>query len=105
MSASQVGCTPEVAGFKTGPSLDETEEQWCPCTVDWDPTYQGNPFEIDTQREYPVAAGKMMSGTQREYLLVADQDGRPTYGPLISYSLQSPEGAALNGPSPFCSAV
>jgi len=86
----QVGCTPEVAGFKTGPSLDETEEQWCPCTVDWDPTYQGNPFEIDTQREYPVAA---------------DQDGRPTYGPLISYSLQSPEGAALNGPSPFCSAV
>ncbi|KAF5831020.1 hypothetical protein DUNSADRAFT_13740 [Dunaliella salina] len=88
----QVGCTPGEPGFRRGPRLPETPEQWCPCTIEWDPTYlgAGNKYVLDPSRTYPI---------------VSDRTGRPVYGPLISYSLQEPTGVFPNSPSPFCSAV
>ncbi|KAF5840641.1 hypothetical protein DUNSADRAFT_16014 [Dunaliella salina] len=87
----QIGCTPNDKGYKKGPGLEESSDQWCPCSIDLDPTYQEDTgFVIDTTREYPI---------------IDDKDGEPIYGPLISYTLLTPTRALEDGPSPKCSAI
>ncbi|KAF5827471.1 hypothetical protein DUNSADRAFT_614 [Dunaliella salina] len=78
----QVGCIPGEPGFKAGPSGNETEGQWCPCSIPWSPNRQDQPLELDQGRAYPV---------------VAD-----LFGPLVSMHIKNPPGSNPDGPSPFC---
>ncbi|KAF5832422.1 hypothetical protein DUNSADRAFT_11704 [Dunaliella salina] len=78
----QAGCIPDEPGFKAGPSGNETEGQWCPCSIPWSPSHKDQPLELDQGTAYPV---------------VAD-----LFGPLVSIRLKTPAGSNPDGPSPFC---
>eukprot|EP00967_Tisochrysis_lutea_P030188 scaffold35403_cov16-Tisochrysis_lutea.AAC.3 len=63
----QVGCIPEEPGFKAGPSGDETEGQWCPCSITWSPSHTDQPLELDLEEE--GAAYSIVEGLKRSRIL------------------------------------
>ncbi|KAF5835276.1 hypothetical protein DUNSADRAFT_7638 [Dunaliella salina] len=78
----QVGCTPEVKGYQSGPGEGETVESWCPCSVEWNKSYRDNPLKLDSESTYTI---------------VDD-----LYGPLISFSLGFPLNSTASSPVPHC---
>ncbi|KAF5841738.1 hypothetical protein DUNSADRAFT_11517 [Dunaliella salina] len=79
----QVGCTPEDQGFSGGPSGNETDGQWCPCNVKWNPDYLGAPLDVD--QPFSIEFG--------------------LFGPMVSYQLSHPAGSNPFGPSPLCAPI
>ncbi|KAF5828361.1 hypothetical protein DUNSADRAFT_17744 [Dunaliella salina] len=80
----QVGCTPETEGFQSVflAEKNETINQWCPCNIKFDPTYENRRLELEASSMYPVREG--------------------LYGPLLGFS---PGGSNLDDPSPYCHAL
>uniref|UniRef100_A0A7S3VQ04 Polycystin cation channel PKD1/PKD2 domain-containing protein n=1 Tax=Dunaliella tertiolecta TaxID=3047 RepID=A0A7S3VQ04_DUNTE len=78
----QVGCTPEVKGYQSGPGERETMESWCPCSVEWNPSYKDNPLTLDSGSRYTIV--------------------NDLYGPLIGFSLGYPLNSTASSPVPHC---